>query len=52
MKYYTIISIFVWLLTACNPDSNTNEKRTPSKGIISNQNADSDKRIKINYLMI
>ncbi len=46
MKYYTIISIFVWLLTACNPDSNTNEKRTPSKGIISNQNADSDKRIK------
>ncbi len=47
MKYYTIISIFVFLfLTACNPDSNTNEKRTLSKGIISNQNADSDKRIK------
>ncbi len=47
MKYYTIISIFVCLfLTACNPDLNTNEKRTPSKGMISNQDADSNKRIK------
>ncbi len=47
MKYNTIISIFVCLfLTACNPDFNTNKKRTLSKGIISNQDADSDKIIK------